>query len=123
MAFRQTDAWVAKQAFVGRLTYACLVPLFPAGTWLGAIGLAARSASLYQWPVFRPFCRCKNQFVTRFDTVLRRFALILILLVAGLAAPAFAQSADQPATTDGIVTKQRTVVDGLKKQLDDIQSK
>ncbi|MDW6020511.1 mechanosensitive ion channel family protein [Mesorhizobium sp. BAC0120] len=61
--------------------------------------------------------------MTRFDTVLRRLALILILLVAGLVAPAFAQSADQAAATDGVVAKQRTVVDGLKKQLDDIEAK
>ena len=56
-------------------------------------------------------------------SVLTRFAVVLVLLSAGLAGMAVAQSPEQASASGGLIADQRANLDGLKKKIDDLEAK
>jgi len=57
--------------------------------------------------------------VTRLKTVLRPFAVLAVLLFAGLPVAAIAQQGGQVGATGGLIAEQRGELDALKAKLDD----
>src|SRR5262245_19269614 len=97
MAFRQTDAGRRR----GGRVAACLPPH-------------------YQEPNFRLVCQSKYELVTRLNAVLRLFAVLFAVLLAGVPRAATAQTAGGAGASSSVIADQRANLDALKKKIDDL---